>query len=187
MDSRTVMPVKLIAAVLYCDPAGLETAFERVAGAFSAIDHYGESVEFTASDYYEAEMGPGLKRCLVSFSDLVHPGCLAQAKQTTREIENHFSRDGHRRVNIDIGYLDMFKVVLASFKGRTNKIYLSAGVWADMVLYYEKGDFRPFLWTFPDFKEGCYRVSLLDIRNRYKQQLKTIGPAGQRRIDARDH
>jgi hypothetical protein len=173
MDTDTVTPVKLIAAVLYRDETLLETAFERIADTFSMVDHRGEGVAFVASNYYEAEMGPALKRGLISLQDLVHPGCLAQAKQTTREIENQLSDNGHRRVNIDIGYLDMFKVVLASFKGRTNKIYLSGGVWADMVLYYEKGRFRPFLWTFPDFKEGLYDDSLQAIRDRYKQQLKT--------------
>jgi len=171
-NARDIAPVKLIAAVLYRREEALAEALEQAVALFSTIDYRGEFFPFRESDYYVPEMGPGLQRGLIAFEKLVHPGFLAPAKRLTRDLENRLAIDGKRQVNIDIGYLDLFKVVLASFKGRTNKIYLSDGVWAAMVLYFEKGGFHPFLWSFPDFKSGIYDPSLQTIRSTYKSQLQ---------------
>lgn len=172
MSSDTITPVKLVAIVLHGDDEILAPAFALLGDRFSPIDYRGPFFPFRSSDYYEAEMGPNLRRGMIAFSQLCHPGKLAASKLKCRELENHLAEAGRRRINIDVGYLDMFKLVLASFKGRTNKIYLQDGVWADMVLYFEKGDFRPFLWSFPDFASGIYNPSLIEIRNRYKVQLR---------------
>ncbi|MCP4751187.1 MAG: DUF4416 family protein, partial [Proteobacteria bacterium] len=152
MESSSLTRVKLIAAILYQDEGDLDASLKLLENAFSAVDFQGEFFPFTETDYYEPEMGDNLKRGMVSFERLVHPGFLVESKLTARNLEETLSREGKRRVNIDVGCLDMFKVVLASFKGRSNKIYLDRGIWADMILYFEKGRFKPFLWTFPDFK-----------------------------------
>ncbi len=89
-------------------------------------------------------------------------------------MEDNLSENGNRKINIDVGYLDMFKVVLASFKGRSNKIYMSEGVWADMILYFEGGDYKSFKWGFPDFKSGIYDNDLKEIRTAYKVQLRDL-------------
>ena len=46
------------------------------------------------------------------------------------------------------------------------------GIYADLTLRYEKGNYFPFPWSFPDFKEGHYNKMLLRIRELYKQQRK---------------
>ena len=61
-------------------------------------------------------------------------------------------------------------MVLASFKFQGQKIYLGSRVWADLTLYYRKGGWSVFEWTFPDFKAGLYDKTLLEIRRIYKQQ-----------------
>ena len=175
MDSNQLLKVKLVAAVLHQTEGALAEAYQWLEKTFSRIDIKGNYFPFQVSDYYEPEMGANLKRGIISFEELIHPGKLAENKLKTRELEQRLAEDGNRQVNIDIGYLDMYKVVLASFKGRSNKIYMSEGIWADIVLVFEKGDFTTLNWGFPDFKSGIYNETLLSIRNRYKEQVKETG------------
>ena len=156
MDSNQLLKVKQIAAILYQADEALDYAYRLLEKAFSKIDIKGTYFPFQVSDYYKPEMGPDLKRGLISFDQLVHPGDLAALKLKSRELEQQLADDGNRRVNIDIGYLDIYKVILASFKGRSNKIYFSEGIWADIVLVFEKGEFTTLNWGFTDFKSGIY-------------------------------
>ena len=172
MKSLPLEPVKQIAAVLYRSEDDLEYALKLLSASFSPVDYRGASFPFVHSHYYEEEMGSGLQRLMISFERLVSPGCLAAAKHSAKKLEEQLARNGNRTVNLDIGYLDLFKLILASYKGRGNKIYVGDWIWADMILYFEKGDFQPFLWSFPDFKSGIYHNDLREIRSIYRRQLK---------------
>jgi hypothetical protein len=79
-----------------------------------------------------------------------------------------------QRVNLDSGYLDHNKIVLASAKGLGQKIDIAQGIYADLVARYRQGHYQPFEWSFPDFKDGRYDSELAEIRRRYLQQLRTI-------------
>ena len=170
--SNKIELVKYVIAVLYQDENTFNQVLDLLSEEFSNIDYVGKSFPFTDSDYYEEEMGKELKRKMISFEKLESPGSLVTAKQTTRKIEERLSVNLGRTVNLDIGYLDMFKVVLASYKGRSNKIYLSDNIWADFILYFEKGAYQSFVWSFPDFKSGKYNKDLMEIRSQYKMQLR---------------
>ena len=166
--------VKQVAAILYQDREDFDTVIPELTKIYSSIDYQGEFFPFVETDYYESEMGKGLQRGVISFEKLIHPDQLAASKIKSREFEDALRKNGNRRINVDIGYMDMFKVVLASFKGRSNKIYLSDGVWADMIMYFEEGDYKTFMWGFPDFKSGIYNNDLINIRNLYKTQLRSL-------------
>ena len=164
-------PVKSLAAILFREEEALETALSRLAEQLSAIDYRSSAYPFEYSDYYRHEMGAGLRRLLVSFTALTTPERLVRTKHVSTVVEQEFARDGKRRVNIDPGYLDLYKLVLASFKGRGNKIYLGDGVWADPTLYYRKKAFHAFPWSFPDFKSGLFDQDLQRIRELYKRAI----------------
>ncbi|MEA1997439.1 MAG: DUF4416 family protein, partial [Gemmatimonadota bacterium] len=120
-----------------------------------------------------------LERIFISYRSLVQPGELVPAKLEARSIETALADSrGRRRVNIDPGTIDYQKVVLASFKYQGQKIYLDHGVWADLTLYFRKGGWAVFEWTFPDFKAGLYDSTLLEIRSLYKKQRT---PQGERK------
>ena len=169
--------VKLVAAILYREPKAYLQAKQLMEKTFSKIDHEGTFFDFEDSDYYEKEMGAGLKKGLISFEKRVNPAALVEIKHQAHALENQLSIENNRSVNIDVGYLDLFKLVLASFKGRSNKIYMGRRIWADMILYFEKGQYQSFVWTFPDFKRGLYDKDLKEIRNRLKLQVKLDPPA----------
>ena len=140
------------------------------------IDFESADYPFDKTDYYESEMGAHLKRRLVSFQRLAPPDCLISAKHLCNAIEDRLSDNNSRSVNLDIGYLDHNKIILASFKSAGQKIYLKDGVWADLVARYREGRYRPFEWTFPDFRDGRYDAELGQIRTIYLRQLRGHHP-----------
>jgi hypothetical protein len=163
---------KKVLALLTPEPvwdAALCAALEET---FGPIDYRGPFSPFEDGGYYASEMGAPLHRGLASFRGLSDPGELAHWKRHARSLEEAWSRDGKRTRNLDIGYLDPDKLVLASFKQGPRKIYLGGGVWADMVLGYSRGDFEPTPWTFPDFRSGRYNASLGVIREKLKAEMR---------------
>lgn len=164
-------PVKFFVALLQglTPPARIIEILEEVWGP---VDYQSQPYPFDQTDYYREEMGVDLQRQLISFAKLRSPEELAAAKVRCNEIEETMSSAGKRTVNLDIGYLDHNKIVLASVKGLGQKIYLSQGIYADLVARYGHGRYQPFEWTFPDFKDGRYDFDLAHIRQRYLEQLK---------------
>lgn len=171
---RHAKPVKLIVAVLFADPARLQTARHELTKAFGEIDHSSSHFPFEATHYYAQELGAPILRAFFSFVRLVSPEELAVLKLRTNSLEEMLKVAGKRSVNLDPGYLDADKFVLASAKYHGYKIYLGKGIWADMTLHYEKGRFTALPWSFPDFKSGAYEKEFLQIREIYKRQLKKI-------------
>jgi hypothetical protein len=125
-------------------------------------------IPFEVTDYYQDEMGWGIQRIFLSFQRLIDPAGLADIKIDTNRIEDELAVDGRRKVNLDPGYMDVCKVVLASAKYNGQKIYLEKGIYADPTLHYQKGHFEPYPWSFPDFKDGRYESVFLRIRELYK-------------------
>ncbi|MBI2192994.1 MAG: DUF4416 family protein [Planctomycetes bacterium] len=162
-------PVKLFIAALWRDPACLHEARRHLSERFGAVDYESPAVPFDLTDYYEAEMGTGLQRSFLSLARPVPPDLLPAVKLFTNGLESRLAGpSGRRSVNLDPGYLDASKVVLASAKYGPQKIYLGQGIWADFTLRYQKGRFHPFEWTFPDFRDSRYDAFLLRIRELYK-------------------
>ena len=168
-------PVKLLIAVLFSHEPSLDAALSMAASSWGPLDHRSEDRHFDVTDYYESEMGPRLHRRIVSFHRLVPPDVLPRAKRECVEIEGAHREDGERRVNLDVGYLDHNKVVLASTKPAGQKVYLEGGVWADIQGRYTKERYAPLDWTFPDFADGRYDTDLARIRARYLEQLRKGG------------
>jgi len=166
--------VKLLCAVLFTDEKLLAKATDLLKRKYGDIDFESDLFTFEVSDYYRLEMGWPIFRVFWSFEQLIDPKAIAAIKIECNEIEDQLAIDGKRKVNLDAGYLDYDKIVLASAKYNWQKIYLDLGIYADLTLRYEKGKYVPFPWSFPDFKQGHYNQTLLRIREIYKQQMKQL-------------
>ncbi|HAM53505.1 MAG TPA: DUF4416 domain-containing protein [Nitrospiraceae bacterium] len=103
------------------------------------------------TDYYRNELGWPITRTFLFFRDTINPGDLADIKLTTHEIEYQLSEHGKRNVNLDPGYLTRSKVVLASTKNYSHRIYIGKGIYAEVTLIYNKGKYRPHLFTYRDY------------------------------------
>lgn len=165
--------VKLVIAALHSDEEKIAAAEQELAVQFGQIDYASNSLTFEITAYYTMEMGSPIYRKFFGFHSLIAADALVEIKLKTAELESQLAVDGRRLVNLDPGYLDLDKFVLASFKARGNKIYLTNGVWADMTLHYEKGHFLPFPWSFPDFQTRQYERDFLRLRALYKTQLRS--------------
>lgn len=166
-------PVKLLAAVLWREDEALGECLRKVEERWGALDYRGLGHPFEITSYYEKEMGKGLTRGLLSFPNLIAPESLVEAKLHALEIEDALRGPCGRRVNLDPGYLDLHKLVLASVKYGPMKVHLGRGIYADLVCRYFEGAFRHLEWTFRDFREGTYDADLLAIRSIYRAQLRT--------------
>jgi hypothetical protein len=166
-------PVKLFIAILWSDAAALAQALDLAQAQWGALDFTGPDHPFDQSDFYAPEMGARLQRRLIAFHELVPPESLAEAKLNCNRFEDALAGPSGRRVNLDIGYLDHNKIVLASAKGAGQKIYLNYGIYADLVGRYSGGRYQPFEWTFPDFRAGRYDAELAKLRQLYLEQLRT--------------
>jgi len=160
-------PVKLFIAVLFRDEEALRVALSSAEEAWGPLDYTGAAHPFDVTDYYVEEMGRELTRRLVGFRRLVSPDLLPDAKLGAIEIEDRSREDGARTVNLDVGYLDHSKYVLASTKPAGQKIWLRDGIWADIQGRYARGAYRPFEWTFPDLADGRYDDELVEMRRLY--------------------
>lgn len=163
---------KLISGVLFTDEQILIRAKELLVQKYGAIDFESEHFTFDVSNYYKPEMGWPIYRLFWSFEKMINPKDIARMKIECNEIEDQLAIKKNRKVNLDPGYLDYDKIVLASAKYNWQKIYLDFGIYADLTLRYEKGKYLPFPWSFPDFKDGLYDQTLLKIREIYKNQRK---------------
>lgn len=162
--------VKLFAGILYSNQKLFVKSLHLLQKKFGEIDYKSSSFKFNVSDYYFDEMGTNILRVFVSFEPIIFPDKISEIKILSNEIETSLTINESRKVNIDTGYLDYDKVVLASVKYNGNKIYLAKGVWADLTLHYKKGLYHPYPWSFPDFKSGIYNNVFQDIRTIFKKQ-----------------
>jgi len=170
-------PVKLFIGALYSDTILLEQAMTDAGNAFSPVDSVSEDFSFANTTYYDIEMGTPIYRRFYSFEELVSPDILASAKLTTNAIEDRYADGKNRKVNLDVGYMDYDKIVLASAKYGIHKISIGSGIYADMALHYEKGKFFPFPWAFMDFRSEKYHPFFLSMRTIYKRQLRGLQPS----------
>jgi len=107
--------VKFIAAILYSRDFDIEALlFPELEDILGKVDYIGRGYPFTNTDYYEDEMGPGIHRLIIAFEPLRLPTEIVDVKLGTAAVEDRFKKEDRRRANIDPGYMDYFKVVLAS-------------------------------------------------------------------------
>lgn len=143
-------------------------------GLFGPVDMESPLIPFSFTDYYLSELGPDLKRKLLSFDRLIYPGSLARIKKLTNDLEKRFQREaGKRGINIDPGYLEPGKLVLATTKNQQHRIYLGEGIYGEVTLRFRKGRFEPWEWTYPDYRSGVYFGFLTEVRKLYLRQLSS--------------
>lgn len=166
-------PVKLICPVLKAKDIDSDAVIEKLTEAFGPADFISDIFPFEWTDYYDHEMGSEKERFFVSFEKLIAPQEIVQVKLKTNQLEMNFldEETNGRRVNLDPGYMEMGKFILATTKNFTHRIYLFDGIYAEVTLMFQKKKFCDLPWTYPDYRSDIYKKYLYEIRNLYRQQL----------------
>ena len=170
---RTIEDVKLICGIITADPARLESIRDSLTHKLGAIDIVSPVMPFDLTHYYDNEMGSPLWKQFVSFERAVQPDTLSSAKHITNDIEAEMaassSSNCNRPVNLDPGYLEESKLVLASMKNFSHRTYQTNGVYCEVTLMYRHGKWCKLPWTFPDYASGRYDDFLTQVRTVLRQ------------------
>jgi len=165
MSSRKQpFPAKLVISSIFRDERILETVLPLVSEVAGEVCPAGPVLPFDRTEYYHAEMGKPLFRRFFAASNPVSRDALPKIKIGMEEIELKFSNEGRRTVNLDPGLLTPENFILATGKNFSHRIYLGQGVFADLTLIFQNGEYRPLPWTYPDYASPEIRNILKELR-----------------------
>jgi hypothetical protein len=171
-------PVKLLIGILAADDIALKAALEACITEFGKADLTSEIFPFDKTEYYKDQSGPDIVRQFVTIKELIEPGRLAQIKHETNRIEQELAQSLEgpypRPVNLDPGYMEPSKLVLASTKNFSHRIYIGDNMYAEITLRFDKGKWVDYFHTFPDFKDNRYHEFLSEVRERLVGQLRQL-------------
>ncbi|MBN1436272.1 MAG: DUF4416 family protein [Sedimentisphaerales bacterium] len=173
-------PVKLVVGMLCGDRALLDEAITQMAARWGSVDVRSAVMEFGQTRYYEAEMGAGLLRQFVSFARLIDPGELARIKHESNTLEESLGATElgaalgvARPINLDPGYVEASKLVLATTKNYSHRIYIGESMYAEATLHYHRGKWTSWPYTYPDYGSGAYDGFLSEARRILMEQLSS--------------
>lgn len=178
-------PVKLIIGILAADQSCLATAVEAITSKFGKADLISDTWPFDQTDYYKDQTGEHILRQFISIERLTDPGNLAKIKHKTNKLEQKLARrlsgglaaklaaSVPRPINLDPGIIEPSKLVLATTKNYSHRIYIGKKVYAEVTLIFEKGRWQPLDHTYPDYRQQCYFDFFEKVRTRLLEQLKS--------------
>ena len=173
---RPTKPKKvcLLSAVFYNDSIQISDVLEEMIREYGPLDDRSDVFPFRHTRYYSDEMGPSLSKFFVSFATLFDPADLADVKRQTTLLEDRFAHAGKRNVNIDPGYIEAPKLVLATTKNFAHRIYIGKGIYGDVQLFWKNRKFMTNPWTYPDYRTEEALEFFTEVRNKYIRRLKTL-------------
>ncbi len=169
------LAVKPVVSLMLAREDLLAPVLRQLASYLGPPDLVGPLWLFTSTDYYTREMGGGLWRCLASFLHLASAGELARWKIFSNSLEKRWSLGGRRLVNLDPGYVARERLVLATGKNFSHRLYLGQGIYGDLTLLAGPEGFQALPWSFPDYTGGPLPELLTLVRRKYLWQLKELG------------
>lgn len=156
----------LVVGALASDEALESAARGELEALYGPVETATPRELFSWTPYYDAEMGAPIWRSYLAFHDFVDPASLAAIKRAANAIESRLAVGGKRKVNLDPGLLAPGRFVLATTKDRAHRIALSEGIYAELTLIFERGEFRALPWTYPDWASEPVRSMLASWRHR---------------------
>ncbi len=166
------LPVKLFIALTCHSSFKPDILYPVLENKFSSIEQKSPPYKFSSfTGYYTDEMGEDLRKNFVVFTSLIDPAELPAIKIITNLIETEYLVNDRRQLNLDPGYITQAKLVLATTKNYSHRVYLGQGIFGDVHMHYQKGQYRPNPWTYPDYQAEPNVKFFGEVRERYLTQL----------------
>ncbi len=179
--------LRLVAIVSRYDDA-LAWARDKIEAAWGEQALVSDAFHFDDTDYYQAEMGSSLKKQFVASAALMNPGDLPDTKLLTNRWESQYAADHlhsePRPLNLDPGYIAEAKLVLASTKNHSHRIYLARGIYAEITLGYRRTEgWVAMPWTYPDYQRDDFQQFFTTCRDYLRTELRKRPPGKELAID----
>jgi hypothetical protein len=178
-EPRTAVPALLVVAAFSRHNDALTWSAERLSDEYGPVALAAPPFSFHQTSYYEATMGTALHKQLLAFAQLVPQDSLPAIKLRTNSLETELAATGRfpepRPLNLDPGLLTLGKFLLATTKDQAHRIYLGQGIYAEVTLRFEAGEYVAWPWTYADYREPEVRATLNTFREEYKRRMASAG------------
>jgi hypothetical protein len=153
-----------------------DRALSMLKNAFGEIDGESERFSFSQdfSNYYDDELGGEGQRVIFSFCELVDASRQAEIKEMTNEMERILSENGNRRINLDPGFINHGRLMLATTKNAGFRIPLKNGIYTELTLFWAKGEWHKLPWSYRDYQSERVQRFLTEVRKIYLNQRKNM-------------
>ena len=148
-------PVKLIFGILAANHQCLHTAIDALSAKFGRLDFSSDVWPFDKTDYYNEQTGSRI-----------------QTNKLEQKLAKSLALPLPRPVNLDPGIIEPSKLVLATTKNYSHRIYIGRKIYAEVTLIFDKGKWCSLEHTYPDYKQQYYFDFFSKVRERLLEQLK---------------
>jgi Domain of unknown function (DUF4416) len=166
-------PALLIFAAISRHEAALTSAKKSIESHIGPIVRTSPAFDFTETDYYLATMGADLKKQFFACERLIDPAQLVDLKLQTNSWEEEFAAQGRfpepRPLNLDPGYITLAKLVLASTKDHSHRLYLGQGIYGEITLSFRGGRWQETQFTYPDYRRADFHEFFIACREYLKE------------------
>ena len=167
---------KLIMGIIYSDKAVFNEVMAILTEKFGEVDLECEEFSFSKefSSYYDGELGGEGIRRIISFKNTVNPDDQADIKTYTNALEARFSVNGERKINLDPGFINHGRLLLATTKETGFRIPLKDGIYTELTLYFARGKWQKLPWTYRDYQSERVQRFLTKVRKIYLDERKEL-------------
>ncbi|PKL51647.1 MAG: DUF4416 domain-containing protein [Nitrospira bacterium HGW-Nitrospira-1] len=159
----------LFVGTLFADKKIFDDVLPVLKDNFGNILFQSDIQPWNYSNHYDKELGTPLYRNFIFFNEIIDHSMLADIKLLTNDVEAVYSRAGKRQINLDPGYITLAKVVLASTKNYSHRIYVGKGIYAELALLYKNHQFIAMPYTYNDYKDQTSLAMFMKVRNLLKK------------------
>jgi hypothetical protein len=172
MQNQQLKDCQIFVALLYSDNTLLSSLKSQLSEKLGNTILESDTENWDYSKYYSNEMGNELNRVYWGFEKLICPSDIVTIKRYTMTIEDIYSIDNKRKINIDPGYITPIKMVLATHKDNSRRVYIANGIYGDPSLRFVKGSYELLPGAYPDYSSDIAVEFFNELRKKYLEIWK---------------